>query len=102
MLVFSYLRYGVCSFCSGAGKFCVAHGLGQLTRDIKSDVRTLNFRIDVTFAPPRKTPNGVRRRSLCDMKSKKYKKLRMMDNNFIVIGKKKKHRSPLSYLQVNG
>ena len=27
----------------GAGKFCLAHGLGQLTRDVASDARTLNF-----------------------------------------------------------
>ena len=33
------------------------NGLRQLTRDVKSDVRTLNFRSDVTYAPPRKTSN---------------------------------------------
>ena len=41
-------------YFSGAGKFCLAHGLGQLTRDVKSDVRTLNFGSDVIFAPPQK------------------------------------------------
>ena len=37
--------------------------LRQLTRDVKSDVRTLNFKSDVTFAPPQKTPNDVQKRS---------------------------------------
>ena len=32
---FSYLWDRVCSIFSGAGKFCCAHGLRQLTRDIK-------------------------------------------------------------------
>ena len=49
---FSNLRDRVCSIFSGAGKFCLAHGLGQLARSVKSDVRTLNFITDVTFAPP--------------------------------------------------
>ena len=49
----------------------LAHGLGQLTRDVESDVSTLNFRNDVTFAPQRKTPNGVRQRLLCDVKCQK-------------------------------
>ena len=30
---FSYLWDRVCSFFSGAGKFCLAHGLGQPTQD---------------------------------------------------------------------
>ena len=34
---------------SGAGKFCLAHGLRQLICDVKSDVRTLNFRSDVIY-----------------------------------------------------
>ena len=38
----------VFSIYSGAGKFCLAHGLRQLTH-VKSDVRTLNFRRDVTY-----------------------------------------------------
>ena len=46
-----------------SGKFCLALGQAQLTRDFKSDVRTLNFRSDVIFALPRKTQNGVRKRS---------------------------------------
>ena len=45
-------------------KFCLAHGLRQLIRDVKSDVRTLNFRSDVTNPPPGKTQNDVRGRSL--------------------------------------
>ena len=44
----------VCSIFSGAGIFCVAHGLGQLTRDVQSDFRTINFSSDVTFTPPTK------------------------------------------------
>ena len=53
---------------SGAGKFCLTHGLGQLTRDVKSDIRTLNFKSDVFFATPRKTPNDIRKDLLCDVK----------------------------------
>ena len=41
-----------CSIFSSAGKYCLAHWLRQLTRDIKSDVRTLNFKSDIIFAPP--------------------------------------------------
>ena len=41
-------------YFSGAGKFCLAHGLRQLTHDVESDVRTINFRSDVIFTPPRK------------------------------------------------
>ena len=48
-------------YFSGAGNFCLAHGLGRLTRDVKSDVRTLNFGSDVIFAPPQKIPNDVRK-----------------------------------------
>ena len=44
-----------------------AHGLGQLTRDFRNNVRTLNFRSDVAFAPPQKASNDVRKRSLCDI-----------------------------------
>ena len=54
-------------YFSGAGKFCLAYGLRQPIRDVKSDVRTLNFRSDVTFAHL-KTLNDVRERSLCDVK----------------------------------
>ena len=28
---------------------CLTHGLRQLTRDVKSNIRTLNFRSEVTF-----------------------------------------------------
>ena len=31
---------------------CFAHGLGQLTGDIKHEVRTVHFRSKVIFAPP--------------------------------------------------
>ena len=47
------------------------NGLRQLTRDVKSDVRTINFISDVIFVPPRKTPNDVRKMSLCDVKCQK-------------------------------
>ena len=47
---------------------------------VKSYVRTLNFRSDVTFAPPRKTLTDVRKRSLYEVKCKIM---------FNVIGKKK-------------
>ena len=62
----SYLGDRVCSIFSGAGKFCLAHGLRQLTCDIKHDVRS-----DVFFAPPRKTHNDVLKMSLCDVKCQK-------------------------------
>ena len=61
----------VCSIFSGARKFCLVHGLGHLSRDVNSDVRTLNFGSDVIFAQTRKTPNDVRKRSLCDVKCQK-------------------------------
>ena len=60
-IILSYLWDRVCSIFSGAGKFCLAHGPGQLTRDVKDDVRTHNFRSGITFAPSRKTPNDVRK-----------------------------------------
>ena len=40
-------------YFSGAGKFCLAHGLRQLTRVVKSDIRTFKFRSDVTYPPSR-------------------------------------------------
>ena len=58
-------------YLSGAGKVGLAHGLRQLTRDNKSDVRTLNFISDVTNAAPRKTHNGVQKRSLYNIKCHK-------------------------------
>ena len=54
MIRISYLGDRVRSIFSGAGKFCLAYGLRQFTRDIKSDVSTLNLRSGVTFALPRK------------------------------------------------
>ena len=54
-------------YFSGAGKFCLAHGLRQLTREVKNDVRTLNFRSDVTT----KILHDVQGRSLCDVKCQK-------------------------------
>ena len=55
----------VCSIFSGAGKFCLVHGLRQRTRDVESDFTTVNFRSDVTYALPRKSSYDVRKRSLC-------------------------------------
>ena len=48
-----------------------AHGLRQLTRDVNTDVRILNLKNNVTYALPRKTPNDVRERPLCDVKCQK-------------------------------
>ena len=59
---------------NGAVKFGLAHGLRQIKRNVKSDVRTLNFRSDVTFAPTRKTPNDVRKKLLCDVKCQQSQK----------------------------
>ena len=73
--ILSYLRDRVCSIISDAGKFCLAHGLSQLKRDVNHDVRTLNFKSDVTFAPPRKTPNGIRESSFRDAKCQKMKEM---------------------------
>ena len=87
---FSFLSDNVCFIFSGAGKFCLAYGLRQLTRDVKSDVRTLNFRSDVTNAPPRKNLNDVRRSSLCNVKCKK---IRIINKKFNVIGKKNNQTS---------
>ena len=53
---------------SGAGKFCLAHGLRQRTHDVKSDVRILDFRSDVTYLLQQKTPKDVRRRLFCDVR----------------------------------
>ena len=64
-------------YFSGAGKSCLAHGLGQLIRDVKSDVRTLNFKSDVIFAPPRKTPNDVEKVVM----RRKMSKVKEMTNN---------------------
>ena len=54
---------------SDAGKFCLAHGLGQLTRDVKSDVRTLNFRSDVIFAPLLSSEKVVMRHKMSKIKA---------------------------------
>ena len=43
------------------------NGLRQLTRDVKSDVRIISFISNVIFVPPLKTPNDVRKMSLCDV-----------------------------------
>ena len=64
---FSPKRQSLSSW-SGAGNFYLAHGLRQLTYDIRPDVRTLNFRSDVIFAQPQITRNNVQKRLLCDLK----------------------------------
>ena len=43
-----------CSIYIGSGEFCLAHGLRQLTCNVKSEVKTQNFRSDVTNPPPGK------------------------------------------------
>ena len=47
--------------------------VGQLTWDVKSDIRTLNFISDVTYAAPQKTTNDAQRRLLRDIKCQKMK-----------------------------
>ena len=68
------IRDRVCPIFNGAVKFGLAHGLRQINRNVKTDVRTLNFRSDVTFAPTRKTPIDVRKKLLCDVKFQQSKK----------------------------
>ena len=51
-----------CSIFRGAGKFCLAHRLRQLTRAVKSDVRTINFKSDVTYKLSRSSEKVVMRR----------------------------------------
>ena len=48
---FSYLWDRVCSIFRGAGKFCLAHGLRQLTRDTICDVSCLQMltKLQMTF-----------------------------------------------------
>ena len=46
-----FLTY-LCSIFSGAGKYCLAHGLRQLRRDVKMTSKILNFSSDVTYALP--------------------------------------------------
>ena len=58
-------------FYSEAVKIGLADGWRQFKRDVKKNVRTLNFKSDVTYLPLRKTRNDVRRRSLCDVKWQK-------------------------------
>ena len=57
-------------YFSGAEKLCLAHWLKQLTRDVKSDVRTLNFISDVNFKPQQKTSNVLLIMSFCDVNDK--------------------------------
>ena len=45
---FSYLWDRICSNFSCAGKFCLAHGLRQLTRDTESDISCLQMTHAVT------------------------------------------------------
>ena len=53
------MRQSLFSF-SGAETFCLSHGLRQLTCDVNSDVRIINFRSDVTYLIPQKTLNNVK------------------------------------------
>ena len=52
-IIFSSMRQSVIYFI-GAGKFCLAHGLRQLTLDVKTVIRILNFRSDVNYVLPQK------------------------------------------------
>ena len=51
---FLYMRREFVLFLAMLENFYLAHGLRQLIRNVKCDVRTLNFMSDVIFAPPRK------------------------------------------------
>ena len=66
----------MCSNFSGAGKFCLAYGLRQLTHI--SDIGTLNFRSEVTNSPPQKTLNDIQRMLFCDVN---VKNKRLMNDN---------------------
>ena len=59
-LLFLLVRQNLFYF-SCAGKFCLAHMLRQLTCNVKSDIRTLNSRSDVIFAPPGQRLNDVQK-----------------------------------------
>ena len=48
------MRQSLFSF-SGAGEICLVHGLRQLTYDVKSGIRSLNFISDVTCATTKNT-----------------------------------------------
>ena len=76
------MRQSLFYFLSGAGKFSPAHGLRQLTCDGKSGVESLNFMSHATYIRHHEKPNDVRRRSLCDIKCQKLKKLLMVNYNF--------------------
>ena len=58
------MRQSFFSIFSAAANFCLAYALTHLTRDVKIDVTTLNFRSDVTSALPLKALDDVRRRPL--------------------------------------
>ena len=76
------MRDRVCSILSVAVEFCLAQRLGHLTLNVKSVMRTLNFKSDVTYEPARKIPNDIRKWSLCDVKCQRYKKLGLINNTF--------------------
>ena len=56
-IIFSYLWDRVCSIFSGAGKFFLAHGLRQITRETKYDVNCLQT---LLTCHKRRPPNDVR------------------------------------------
>ena len=68
-------------YFSGAGKFCLAHRLRELTRDVKDDVRTLNFRSDTPFHHREKHRMTFIKVVKCK-KKKKRKKCRIINNTF--------------------
>ena len=61
MIPFSYLRDRVCPVFSGAEKFWLAHGLGQLTCGFKVISHTLNRRLLCNVKCPKKknTNNNI-------------------------------------------
>ena len=55
-------------YFNSAGKFCLAHVLKQLTRDVKSDIKILNFISDVTIKNTEWRSKDAMRRILSKLK----------------------------------
>ena len=71
-------------FLAVLGNSVLPMGWDSSHATLNNDVRTLNFRSDITFAPlQNKKP-----KSLCDVKCQKRKEWQIINNNFNVIGKK--------------
>ena len=78
--------------------YCLAHGLGQLTYDVKSYVKTLNFRSDVIFSPPRKhrMTFGKGRYATKNVKNERNDECYIIIlMSYVKVRKITKHRSPM-------